>query len=232
LAANSSDLLLQERLGYRFRNPALLVQALTHKSYSNEQAGASAPHSERLEFLGDAVLGLAVSSRLYNAFPHLPEGDLTRIRAEVVSERALSALGRSLELGRCLQLGRGEERTGGRDRDSLLADAFEALLGAIMCDSGFEAACCVVERLIGERLEGCARDRLGTDYKTRLQELLQARYGRTPLYVPTAAEGPDHHRRYTVEVRFEGAVIGEGQGRSKKAAEQEAARSALARLIG
>lgn len=223
---------LEERIGYRFADGGLLRQALTHKSYSNEPPGEGAPHNERLEFLGDAVLDLAVSRHLFAAYPALPEGELTRIRAEVVSEGALAALGRQLALGEHLLLGRGEIRSGGADKDSLLADALEALLGAVFCAGGYEEAERVVLTLFAEAIDRAAQRKTGLDHKTRLQEILQARHGQPPTYVMTRVEGPDHQRLYTVEVRFAGEAVGRGQGRTKKGAEQAAALQALRRLEG
>lgn len=221
---------LQVRIGYRFSNPVLMRESLTHKSFSNERPGESTPHSERLEFLGDAVLDLVVSCRIFRDFPALPEGELTRIRAEVVSEKGLAAVARDLELGSCLLLGRGEERSGGREKESLVADALEALLGAVFCDGGFDRACSVIEALFGSAVALSASRKTGIDHKTRLQELLQARHGHPPVYVLTRTEGPDHQRLYTVEVRLDDRTIGIGQGRNKKGAEQAAACEALARL--
>lgn len=221
---------LEERIGYRFADAALLRESLTHKSFSNEQPGGSVPHNERLEFLGDAVLDLVVGHAVFEAFPSLAEGELTRVRAEVVSEKGLAAIGRQLELGPCLCLGRGEERSGGRDKDSLVADALEALMGAIFCDGGFEEARAVIGALCAGPIERSVRRKAGVDHKTRLQELLQARHGAPPVYVLTESEGPDHRRTYTVEVRFAGETIGCGQGRTKKAAEQKAAGEALKKL--
>lgn len=221
---------LAEKIGYRFKDAALFQESLTHKSFSNEQAGERVPHNERLEFLGDAVLDLAISQAIFSAFPDVPEGELTRIRAEVVSEPALARLGRQLELGGCLRLGRGEARSGGREKDSLLADALEAVLGAVFVESGFEEARRVIEALFSASVAHSARRKIGVDHKTRLQELLQARHGRPPVYALAQTEGPDHRRLYTVEVRFDGQTIGCGKGKNKKAAEQEAANEALTRL--
>lgn len=230
MAVRPCEEMLEERLGYRFRDHEMRRTALTHKSFSNEQSGLPVSHNERLEFLGDAVLDLAVSCRIFRDFPALPEGELTRIRAEVVSEKGLAAIARQLDLGACLLLGRGEARSGGREKDSLLANALEALLGAIFCDGGFEDVQPVVDRLFGAAIGCSVRHKSGIDHKTRLQEMLQAQYGRGPSYLLVLAEGPDHQRRYTVEVRFDGEAVGTGQGRTKKAAEQEAAREALQRL--
>lgn len=221
---------LEEQIGYRFNDTALLRESMTHKSFSNEQPGRNVPHNERLEFLGDAVLDLVVSDVIFRTFETFAEGELTRIRSEVVSEKGLSAIGRQLDVGGCLQLGRGEERSGGRNKSSLVADGLEALLGAVFCDGGFESARLVIEALFAGPIDRSARQKTGVDHKTRLQEVLQARQGQTPVYVLVLAEGPDHQRTYTVEVRFDGAPIGCGRGRTKKAAEQEAARQALERL--
>jgi len=218
---------LQEKIGYSFRDKDLLRQALTHRSFANEPEGQGAPHNERLEFLGDAVLGLAVGRLIFDLSDSLNEGELSRIRAEVVSERGLARLGRELGLGQHLRLDRGEERTGGRDKSSLIANALEALLGGILCDGGFEEAFGVVSALFLPLVRKTALRKEWNDNKTRLQELLQARFSRTPEYVLTRTEGPDHRPLYTVEVRFDGTVIGAGSGRSKKAAEQNAAGEAL-----
>lgn len=223
---------LEKRIGYHFIDAALLREALTHKSYSNEQPGREVPYNERLEFLGDAVLDLVVSDLIFRAFRAVTEGELTRIRAEVVSERKLAEVGRQLGMGGCLLLGRGEDRSGGREKDSLVADGLEALIGAIFCDGGLAPASSVIETLFTPCIGESAGRKTGTDYKTRLQELLQGRCGRPPLYALLAAEGPDHDRMYTVEVLSDGVAIGRGRGRTKKAAEQEAAREALGRLEG
>jgi ribonuclease-3 len=221
---------LQTRIDYHFSNPALLRESLTHKSFSNERPGESVPDNERLEFLGDAVLDLVVSRGIFHDFPALPEGELTRIRAEVVSEKGLAAIARELNLGSCLLLGRGEERSGGREKESLLADALEALLGAVFCDGGFDRVSSVIEASFGSAVALSASRKAGIDHKTRLQELVQARHGHPPVYVLTRTEGPDHQRLYTVEVRLDDRTIGMGQGRNKKGAEQAAACEALARM--
>lgn len=221
---------LEERIGYRMGDRSLLRSALTHKSYSNEQPGVTLPYNERLEFLGDAVLDLVVSDTLFQRYPYLSEGELTRVRAELVNERNLAPLGQRLELGRYLLLGRGEESSGGRGKASLLADALEALLGAIYRDGGLAAARKVVDGLLGEQIDLAVQDRAGTDYKTRLQERLQAEGCALPNYELIGAEGPDHQKSYLVEVRCGGDAIGTGRGRTKKAAQQQAARQALKRL--
>jgi len=222
--------ILMERIGYVFVNYPVLQDALTHKSYSNEQGGDAVPHNERLEFLGDAVLDMVISHKIFVAYPDLPEGELTRIRAEVVSEAGLAQVGRRLEIGNCLRLGRGELRTGGRDKDSLIANALEALIGAVYCDGGFEAVQQMVLRLFKPFIDRSFQHKSGIDFKTRLQELMQARFGSPPQYRLMQAEGPDHHRHYTIEVRHAGHSIGQGCGRSKKVAAQQAARQALETL--
>lgn len=230
--AKESLSLLEQAIGYCFSDADLLRQATTHKSFSNECSGVPAPHNERLEFLGDAVLDLVVSQELFRCFPQLPEGELTRARAEVVSEASLAAQGRKLRIGALLRLGRGESRSGGADKDSLLADAFEAILGAVFCDGDFVAARAVIIPLLGEAIEQGAASGAGSDYKTRLQELFQARYGHPPKYLLVQVEGPDHQRLYSVEVLMEDRVLGRGRARTKKGAQQEAARQALDRLEG
>lgn len=220
---------LQQAIDYRFAEPALLLEALTHKSYSNESQGA-APCSERLEFLGDAVLDLVIGAAAFVAYPELPEGELTRIRAELVNEKSLAVVARQLGIGPCLRLGRGERRSGGERKDSLLADAVEALFGAVFSDGGFEAARQVILPLFAERLELAARRQYDLDFKTLLQEESQRRYGRAPAYRLLQAEGPDHDPTYIVEVSVDGTASGRGEGRTKKAAEQQAAAAALARL--
>ena len=217
---------LEAALDYRFDDPELPLRALTHKSFSNEQSDIVL-HNERLEFLGDAVLELAVSEWIYRRYPDIPEGGLTRIRAEVVCEGGLAKIARKLDLGEGLRLGKGEEKSGGREKPSLLSDALEALLGAVYCDGGFVVACRVVERIFVDLIEQTARSRYGTDYKTCLQERLQASYGRLPEYHLTKVSGPDHARIFSMEVRFDGKLLGSGSGPSKKRAEQQAAAAAL-----
>ena len=217
---------LEDKIGYHFVSQELPEQALTHKSFSNEQT-TRIPHNERLEFLGDAVLELALSDWVFRRYPDIPEGGLTRIRAEVVSESGLVKIARSLSLGDGLRLGKGEEKSGGRDKPSLLSDALEAVLGAVYLDGGFTAACAVVERICAADIQRSAENRYGTDYKTCLQERLQASHGRLPEYVLIDASGPDHERVFSIEVRFDGKLLGRGQGASKKRAEQQAAAAAL-----
>jgi ribonuclease-3 len=199
---------------------------LTHKSYSNEQSEVTTDN-ERLEFLGDAVLELAVSDLVYQRYPDIPEGGLTRIRSEVVCEAGLASVAQQLDLGSGLLLGKGEEKSGGREKPSLLSDALEALLGAVYCDGGFDAAYRVVDEIFTELIEKTTLSRYGTDYKTCLQERLQAGYGQLPEYILVQVSGPDHDRIFSMEVRFDGKLLGSGRGPSKKRAEQQAAAAAL-----
>lgn len=221
---------LQTRLGHVFADVTLLGQALTHKSYANEHRSDGALDNERLEFLGDAVLDLVVSEALYQRNPALSEGEMTRVRAEVVSEKGLSLLARGLEIGDLLRLGRGEELTGGRNKDSLLADATEALFGAVFCDGGFAVARQVIFGLLESLIIDAVISKSGLDAKTRLQEVLQARHGQLPRYALVGTEGPDHDRNYLVEVQFQGKPIARGRGGTKKQAEQQAAGKALQQL--
>jgi ribonuclease-3 len=217
---------LEEQIGYRFTDRQLLVQALTHKSFSNEQP-EYALHNERLEFLGDAGLELVISDWIYSHYPDIPEGGLTRIRAEVVSEKGLTEIARELSLGEGLRLGKGEQKSGGREKPSLLSDALEALLGAVYRDSGFLEVCNVVEKIFMTAIQKSALQRYGSDYKTCLQERLQAQHGALPEYLLTQVSGPDHERIFSMEVHFMGKLLGKGSGTSKKNAEQKAAAAAL-----
>lgn len=211
-------------LNYTFKNKELLETALTHSSYANEQRGG-AVCNERLEFLGDSVLSIIVSDYLYNNFS-LPEGRLTKLRASLVCEKTLCRFSRSLQVGQFLKLGRGERATGGADRDSLLADAFEAILAAIYLDGGMEPAKKHVMRFVLEELRHMEHENF-KDYKTELQEVIQRNPEENLHYVLTGQSGPDHNKQFTVEVRLNSNVIGVGAGHSKKAAEQAAACKAL-----
>lgn len=210
-----------------FRKLDLLVEALTHTSYANEAQGRF-PSNQRLEFLGDSVLSLSVSAHLFQQFPDMPEGDLTRLRAVLVSEPTLARVARAIGLGARLRLGRGEEASDGGERDSVLADAFEAVVGALYLDQGPDvAAQWVLDRLGPELL---ALDRDPVDHKTRLQETLQATTGQAARYQLLAEDGPDHRKVFTVAAFSGERELGRGSGRSKKEAEQEAARQALGTL--
>jgi ribonuclease-3 len=207
--------------------PALLERALTHRSYAYEHGGL--PTNERLEFLGDAVLGLAVTDALYRTHPDLAEGQLAKLRASVVNTRALAGVARELGLGRWLRLGRGEETTGGRDKNSILADTTEALLGAVYLDRGVDAAVALVQRLFGPLMRAAAQDGAALDWKTALQELSATRALGVPDY-RLAESGPDHEKSFTAVVHVAGRPRGEGDGRSKKEAEQRAAEAAFGAL--
>jgi ribonuclease-3 len=217
---------LEQRLGYEFKSPALVALALTHRSISSDDSKRA--NNERLEFLGDAVLQLVVTDYLYANFPDLAEGQLAKVRAAVVSGPALSDVARSMGLGPFVELNPAEERTGGREKDSILADTVEAVIGAVYIDGGLDAARHVVSHLWGDRVDDLARRPGLKDYKTRLQEVL-AKDGRLPEYM-TDGSGPDHARVFIARVLVDGNQLGEGSGRSKKEAEQGAAQKAIEAL--
>ena len=218
---------LEEKLGYTFQNPGLLDNALTHSSCANESRGRL--HSnERLEFLGDSILGMVVAEHLYRNHPDLPEGELTRTRAALVCEESLVEAARELGLGEYLKLGRGEEAGGGRRRPSIQADAVEAVLAAVYLDGGIGSARKIIRKFILSReVAGLSA---GRDYKTALQELVQRENGQVLKYRLTGEEGPDHDKRFFVEVELNGSPLGSGQGHSKKEAEQMAAHAAIRSL--
>ena len=217
---------LEEKLGYTFQNPALLTRALTHSSYANEQ---NAPgDNERLEFLGDSVLGFLTAEYLFSEHKGVPEGELTRLRAYAVCEKSLDVYAKQLGLGDFLLLGKGEERTGGRTRASVLSDAFEAVIAAMYLDGGIQAVRPFVLRYVAPYVEAKPVFR---DYKTTLQEVTQQNPGETLEYVVVSESGPDHDKHFEVEVHLNSNVLGRGSGPSKKKAEQDAAREALA-LMG
>lgn len=220
---------IEKTLGYTFQNKDLLVAAMTHRSYANECSSPATADNERLEFLGDAVLDLVVSEYLMASLPTSGEGNLTRIRADVVALQSLADLARGLGLGQYLLLGKGEGRSGGRDKPSLLANALEALFGAVFSDGGFVAARTVILPLFIPLLQKASADE-GQDYKTRLQELVQARRQALPVYRMTEAAGLAHERLYRVAVLIAERIYGTGEGRTKKTAEQNAAKAALASL--
>ena len=219
---------LVDRLGYAFRDPAVLELALTHRSWCAEHPGDES--NERLEFLGDSVLGLAVTDHLYVAYPGVTEGQLAKVRAAVVSAATLGAVAADLDLGPALRLGKGEELSGGRGKQSILADALEAVIGGVYVDGGWNVARALVLSLLGERIAVGATGPGGEDFKTRLQELLARRIDAAPVYV-LAEEGPDHGKRFFATVRVNGQALGRGEGSSKKQAEQQAARSAWNALV-
>ena len=218
---------LEEKLGYTFQNRELLENALTHSSCANESRG-KLQSNERLEFLGDSILGMVVADYLYRHHPDLPEGELTRTRAALVCEESLVEVARELNLGAYLRLGKGEEAGGGRERPSIRADAVEAVLAAVYLDGGIGSARKIIQRYILSReVAGLTKPR---DYKTALQELVQRESGQILRYRLTGEEGPDHDKRFFVEVDLSGSPVGSGTGRSKKEAEQMAAKAAIAGL--
>jgi ribonuclease III len=219
---------LADRLGHTFSDLSLLQHALAHRSWCGEQEGG-APSNERLEFLGDAVLGLIVAGYTYDRFPDFPEGKLAKVRSAVVNARVLAEVAGRLGVGEVLLLGRGEEGSGGRTKASILADAFEAVLGAVYLDAGWEAAKSLVLRELGEAIEKAGQEPDDFDHKSRLQEKAVRDGMGTPRYVVTGS-GPDHDRDYAAEVYLEGTCWGKGEGRSKKDAEQSAARAAWEEL--
>lgn len=221
---------LEKKIGYQFKNFALLEQALTHSSFANEHRRRGLQDNERLEFLGDAVLETASSEFLYHHYPQMKEGDLTKLRASIVCEPTLALCTRELSLGKYLRLGKGEDKAGGRERDSIVSDAMEALIGAIYLDGGFANAKEFVERFILTDIE---HKKLFYDSKTILQEHIQAQAKEeTVEYQLIAEEGPDHDKKFIVQVVVGGQVIGKGNGKTKKAAEQDAAYQAMIQLKG
>ena len=220
---------LETKLGYQFQNPKLLDHALTHSSYANEHHLGSISSNERLEFLGDSVLGMIVADHLYRTFPDLPEGDLTRIRANLVCEGSLVLVAKEWDLGRYLKLGKGENACGG-SRPSILADAVEAVLAAVFLDGGLEHDRDIIQRFLLDRMEQV--NRASRDHKTYLQELVQRKSGQVLSYELIGESGPDHNKTFQMQVLLNGQPIGQGTGHSKKEAEQAAANAAIERLEG
>ncbi|NNB97940.1 ribonuclease III [Corallococcus exiguus] len=221
---------LETRLGVQFSKRDLALEALTHKTYVNENRDQNLKDNQRLEFLGDAVVDLAVSHRLMDRCPGVPEGELTKMRARIVHEEGLARVARSLRLGELLLLGRGESQSGGRDKNSLLADAMEAVLGAVYLSGGLEPALSLVDRIFGELVEEVASGAGRLDYKTLLQELAHEKLKLSPRYRVVAETGPEHSKVFEVEVCIGEAVYARASGRNKKEAEQAAARTTLERL--
>ena len=220
---------LEAAIGYQFHNISLLQNALTHSSYANERWHNSLLSNERLEFLGDSILGMLVAEYLYRNFPDRPEGELTRMRADMVCETTLAAVANTIHLGDHLLLGHGEEQGGGRSRDSILADAVESVIAASFLDGGMEAALRFIQRFI--LVQAPVTKLHNADYKTQLQELVQQKRNQVLAYSLVAASGPDHDKHFVVEVALNGTVVGKGQGSSKKRAEQNAARNAIDTLF-
>ena len=221
---------LQQNLSLRLKDQSILQQALVHSSYVNENPGLASGSNERLEFLGDAILGLIISKQLYQDFPSLAEGELTRLRAVLVRRDTLAQIARTIALGDYLFIGKGEEASGGRLKPANLAGALEAVIGAVFLDQGLAAAKKLVLKLFRDELQKIASQGAEVDYKSKLQELVQAKRQIAPTYHVIEEMGPDHAKEFTVEVRIGGTVLGRGSGKSKKLAETEAARSALQRL--
>ncbi len=218
---------ISERLGYDFAQPELLKHALTHSSSVNETHQEYSANNERLEFLGDAVLETIISDRLYRLLPAEEEGRLTKMRASIVCEESLAEIGQSLGVGQALILGRGEERSGGRSRSSMIADGVEAIIGAVYLDGGFAAAQKIVLRLFDFTIGQAVAGKLHADYKTALQERMQSLGDISIQYRLDRQEGPDHDRRFYISVLINDEVLGSGSGRSKKEAEQNAAKAAM-----
>ena len=221
---------LEKKLNYTFRDPGLLGEALSHSSYANEHRSAGLRSNERLEFLGDSVLGFVTAEFLFLQHPDLPEGDLTRIRAALVCEQSLYEVARKLDLGRYLKLGRGEEAGGGRERTSILADATEAVFAAVYLDGGIGAASSLIHRVLLDAEKEEVVEERRRDYKTALQELVQRQADQVLTYRMIGEEGPDHDKTFLAEVLLNGTQVGTGSGHSKKEAEQSAAKAALRKL--
>lgn len=220
---------LQERIQVVFSEPTLLAQALTHRSYLNENPAPGGSDNERLEFLGDALLDFVTAEYAYRRFPHMNEGELTSLRSALVKEKSLAEFARNINLGPHIYMGRGEAASGGADRAPLLCGTFEALIGAIYLDQGIDAAREFILRYLAPAAEAMVADQMLKDAKSRLQEWSQGEWQLTPIYRTVAQHGPDHAKEFTVEVLIGGRVFGVGGGRSKQVAEQEAARDALLR---
>ena len=220
---------LEKAIGYRFKNISLLQNALAHSSYANERWHNSLMSNERLEFLGDSILGMTVADYLYRTFPDRPEGELTRMRADMVCERTLASVANRIGLGQHLLLGHGEEQGGGRGRESILADAVESVIAACYLDGGFEAAAGFIKTFILCQVP--VKQLHNADHKTNLQELVQRKKNQVLTYTLVGESGPDHDKQFMVEVSLNGTVVGSGTGRSKKKAEQMAAQAAIEKLF-
>ena len=220
---------LENAIGYRFKNITLLQNALAHSSYANERWHDSLKSNERLEFLGDSILGMVVAEHLYRNFPDRPEGDLTRMRADMVCERSLALIAERIDLGKHLLLGNGEEAGGGRTRNSILADAVESIIAACFLDGGMEPARAFISTFVLTDVP--VRKLRNADYKTALQELVQQKKNQVLSYALVEESGPDHDKHFVVQVSLNGIVAGIGEGKSKKRAEQDAAHNAIEKLF-
>ena len=218
---------LEQRIGYVFNNRQLLLQALTHRSYIFENEDQGTSDNETLEFLGDAVLDLCVGHILYDRFPKMKEGDLTKLRATLVQESHLAIVSGELGLGKCVLLGKGEESSNGREKPSIMACTLEALVGAVYLDAGYDLCFELVEKHFAGKIDGVNQNALEADAKSRLQELTQAKFRETPEYILAKAHGPDHDKTFTASVRFHGKILATASAKSKKAAEQKAAAQAI-----
>jgi len=221
---------LQKKIGYRFKSLELLNQGLRHKSFVHENVDAEGQDNERLEFLGDAVLDLVIGHLIMDRYPDYPEGSLSRLRAAVVNETRLAKIARDLSLGEYLLLGKGEEMTRGREKSSILSSSLEALLATIYLDGGYKKAFKAIAQLFSPTLEVAEKESFYQDYKTKLQEMSQDTLKATPRYVQSKEYGPDHDKVFGVQVQIQGKVAGVGAGRTKKEAEQRAARRTLEKL--
>jgi ribonuclease-3 len=222
---------LEQQIGVQFRDKSLLEQSFVHRSYLNETPAFPLLSNERLEFLGDALIGLAVAEEMFVRFPEYSEGDLTKLRAALVRKESLARVAVRLNLGEYIYLGRGEEMTGGRAREVILASTYEALAGAVFMDRGYRTARAFVRRTIGPQVKRVLDRHLAVDEKSRLQELVQSRRQPSPVYRVIAEEGPNHDKTFTVQVTVGGTALALGQGKSKQRAEKEAARAALRTLL-
>lgn len=219
----------EDIIKYKFNNKGYILEALTHSSYSNENK--SYAFNERLEFLGDSVLGIVISDYLFKNETELPEGELTKLRANIVCEESLSDVAKNINLGKHILLGRGEEATGGRDRASILADAFEAVIASIYLDGGIEPASVFVLDNMEEIIQDSIKGRIFRDYKTHLQEVIQSQGDSNIIYDLVEEIGPDHNKRFIMQVKLNDEILGSGEGKSKKEAEQSAAKQALRRMV-
>lgn len=218
---------LEEKIGHAFKDRHLLIAALTHKSFTNENPGLERENNERLEFIGDAVLSMVISNHLYKKYPELNEGALSKVRANLVNESSLATIAMKMGLGKYLFLGKGEEGTGGRDKGSLLSDALEAVIAGIYLDSGIRHVTQVVLNHFRDLIEMVVTQKHPYDFKTTFQELCQEHFGILPDYKLTQTSGPDHNRLFVMDLSVKGKVLGVGSGKSKKEAQQQAARQAL-----
>jgi len=219
---------LQKKLGYDFIDQNHLIKALTHSSYANEGVNKHSESNERLEFLGDSLLGMSVALLIYKSKPELSEGQMTKLRAQLVCERSLAAMALQMDLGEYLLLGRGEQSGGGRNRPSILSDALEAVIAAVYLDGGYEPVENLIASFFSEQIDTPVKS--VTDFKTQLQEMAQCKSGQSLVYELIDVFGPDHQKSFTVEVKLNGKAIGTGTGKSKKGAEQEAAKAAVDKI--